>query len=94
MLEMDGTSGEYETMLRLELVRLHGNWRYRTDARLLKTCSCMDVLKERHPQRPVVCFDEASKQLVEEVREPIRARPGRLARRDGEYGAAARGACS
>jgi hypothetical protein len=37
------------------------------------------------PARPVVCFDEASKELHAEVREPIPAAPGRPARRDCEY---------
>lgn len=36
------------------------------------------------PARPVVGFDEASKQLHAEVREPIPAAPGRPARRDDE----------
>ncbi len=27
------------------------------------------------PERPVVCFDETSKQLIEETREPIVAEP-------------------
>jgi hypothetical protein len=37
------------------------------------------------PQRPVVCLDEASKQLMAETRVPIPAAPGRLARSDDEY---------
>jgi hypothetical protein len=37
------------------------------------------------PARPVVCFDEASKELHAEVREPLPAAPGRPARRDYEY---------
>ena len=37
---------------------------------------------ERFPQ---VCLDEKSKQLLGEVREPLRAGPGRPARRDYEY---------
>ena len=40
-----------------------------------------DVLDLYHeacdPERPVVCFDETSRQLVEEVRPPIKAKPGR-----------------
>lgn len=37
------------------------------------------------PRCPVVCFDEASKQLFGEVKPPQRARPGRPARADYEY---------
>ena len=37
------------------------------------------------PARPVVCFDEASKELHADVREPLPAEPGRPARRDYEY---------
>ena len=36
-------------------------------------------------QRPVVCLDEASKQLVAETRVPIPAAPGKLERIDYEY---------
>ena len=39
-----------------------------------------DVLDLYHedydPERPVVCFDETSKQLIEDVRPPIKAKPG------------------
>jgi transposase len=37
------------------------------------------------PKRPVVCFDESPVQLIGEVREPIPAAPGQLARCDYEY---------
>jgi hypothetical protein len=37
------------------------------------------------PQWPVVCFDEACKQLFGEVRPPQPPRPGRPARMDYEY---------
>jgi hypothetical protein len=36
-------------------------------------------------KRPVVCFDEASRQLFGEVREPQSLRPGKAARVDYEY---------
>ena len=36
-------------------------------------------------KRPVVCFDEASRQLFGEVREPAPPRPGQCARIDYEY---------
>ena len=35
--------------------------------------------------RPVVCFDETSTQLLAEVREPLPAQPGRPRRQDYEY---------
>ena len=35
--------------------------------------------------RPVVCFDETSKQLVADKRPSIEARPGRVERYDTEY---------
>jgi hypothetical protein len=37
------------------------------------------------PSRPVVCFDEKSKQLVGEVASPIPAAPGRIEAHDYEY---------
>jgi hypothetical protein len=37
------------------------------------------------PLYPVVCMDEASKQLVGEVRQPQEMRPGQVLRQDGEY---------
>jgi hypothetical protein len=37
------------------------------------------------PRRPVVCFDEQSKQLTKETRCPVPAAPGRPARTDYEY---------
>jgi hypothetical protein len=48
-----------------------------------------DVLEVSHrphdPQRPVGCFDEASKQLVKETRTPIPAASGRPATTDYAY---------
>lgn len=37
------------------------------------------------PARPLVCFDETSKQLIEETRLPLPARPGQVERYDYEY---------
>src|SRR5262249_14448760 len=37
------------------------------------------------PARPVVCFDEASKELRGQVAEPVPAEPGRTAKEDYEY---------
>ena len=52
-------------------------------------CAMEDVLavytRPYDPQRPVVCLDEASKQLVAETRVPLPAAPGKLARSDYEY---------
>ena len=41
--------------------------------------------RPRDPQRPVVCLDETSKQLVAETRPPVAMKPGRAARVDYEY---------
>lgn len=46
----------------------------------------LDLYAEPYdPQRPVVCFDETSKQLVAEQRSPIPAKAGRRERFDYEY---------
>ena len=48
-----------------------------------------DVLDVYHrpydEKRPLVCLDEASKQLLADVRPPLPARPGRVTRDDHEY---------
>src|SRR6202790_5407308 len=41
--------------------------------------------RPRDPDRPVVCLDETSKQLIVETREPIPAKPGQPERFDYEY---------
>ena len=41
--------------------------------------------KPRDLDRPLVCVDETSKQLIVETRKPIPAKPGRVARHDYEY---------
>lgn len=41
--------------------------------------------RPRDPDRPLVCLDETSKQLVAETRLPIAMKPGRPARVDCEY---------
>jgi DDE superfamily endonuclease len=52
-------------------------------------CAMEDVLevyqRDYDPQRPMVCMDETSKQLVGETRDPVPAAPGRTARVDYEY---------
>ena len=46
----------------------------------------LDLYAEPYdPQRPVVCFDETSTQLLAETRAPLPAKPGRLRREDCEY---------
>lgn len=37
------------------------------------------------PNRPLVCFDESNKQLIEETRTALPARPGQVQRYDYEY---------
>ena len=48
-----------------------------------------DVLEVYHrpydAERPVVCLDECSKQLIGEVRDPLPPQPGRVAKEDSEY---------
>ncbi len=44
------------------------------------------------PQHPVICMDEASKQLVAEIRPPLPAEPGKPLRYDSEY--ERRGTCN
>ena len=41
--------------------------------------------RPRDPDRPLVCLDETSKQLIAETRAPIPPKPGRPARHDYEY---------
>lgn len=52
-------------------------------------CAMEDVLELYHepydPDRPMVCFDEASKQLISEVRQPMPMIPGFPERFDYEY---------
>lgn len=46
----------------------------------------LEVYQRPHnPDRPVVCLDETTKQLIKETRVPIQPRPGQLARHDYEY---------
>jgi uncharacterized small protein (DUF1192 family) len=46
----------------------------------------LEVYQRPHdPQRPLVCLDETSKQLIAETRVPITAKPGQPARHDYEY---------
>ena len=59
------------------------------DANASFVAAMEDVLevyqKPRDPDRPLVCLDETSKQLIVETRAPIPAKPGQPVRRDYEY---------
>jgi transposase len=52
-------------------------------------CAMEDVLEvykqPYDPEFPVVCLDELQKQLVAEIREPLRPRPGQPERYDSHY---------
>jgi hypothetical protein len=52
-------------------------------------CAMEDVLEVYHrpfdAKRPVVCLDEASKQLIGETRKPLPPQPGQPERFDSEY---------
>ena len=46
----------------------------------------LDLYAEPHdPERPVVCLDETSTQLLADIREPLPVRPGQTRRQDHEY---------
>ena len=54
----------------------------------------LDLYAEPYdPQRPVVCFDETSTQLLADVREPLPAKPGRP-RREANTSGEGRATCS
>jgi hypothetical protein len=59
------------------------------DANAAFVAAMEDVIEVYHrphdPDRPVVCVDETSKQLIVETRTPIPAKPGRPKRVDYEY---------
>jgi hypothetical protein len=59
------------------------------DANAAFVAAMEDVIEVYHrphdPDRPVVCVDETSKQLISETRTPIRAKQGQLRRVDYEY---------
>jgi len=46
----------------------------------------LDVYKRPYGSRfPVVCMDESPKQLIGEIKTPVKPKPGRTARHDYEY---------
>ena len=59
------------------------------DANAAFVAAMEDVLetyqRPRDADRPLVCVDETSKQLIAETRAPIPAKPGQPARHDYEY---------
>jgi hypothetical protein len=68
---------------------LQEQWVIPPDSNAAFVAGMEDILevyqRSRDPTRPVVCFDEASKQLVAETRKPIAAKSGRIVRYDYEY---------
>ena len=68
---------------------LSRQWVIPPDANAGFVAAMEDVLEiyqlPRDPDRPLVCLDESSKQLVKETRAPIPAKPGQPARYDHEY---------
>jgi transposase len=67
----------------------HKMWCIPPEADAEFVCAMENVLavytRPYDPQRPVVCFDEKSKQLVGEICKPIPASPGRTECHDYEY---------
>jgi hypothetical protein len=46
----------------------------------------LELYQQGHnPLEPLVCMDEKSKQLLEDSRQPIKAKPGKLEKYDYEY---------
>jgi hypothetical protein len=46
----------------------------------------LEVYQRPHdPDRPIVCLEETTKQLIKETRVPVSAKPGQPARHDYEY---------
>jgi len=68
---------------------LRQQWVIPPDASAAFVAGMEDVLEVYHrphdPERPLVCLDESSKQLIVETRTPIPAKPGQVERHDYEY---------
>src|SRR2546425_1067504 len=64
-------------------------WVIPPDANAAFVATMEDVLevyqRPHDPQRPLVCLDETSKQLIIDTRAPVPAKPGQPARHDYEY---------
>ena len=84
----DNTIGQ---TLKKNVLKPHQNdqWVIPPDANAAFVAAMEDVIEVYHrphdPDRPVVCVDETSKQLIVETRKPIPAAPGRPRRVDYEY---------
>jgi hypothetical protein len=78
-----------EKVVELNIVEKASDNSIGRDANAGSVAAMEDVLetyqKPRDPDRPLVCVDETSKQLIVETRKPIPAKPGRVARHDYEY---------
>ena len=68
---------------------LKQQWVIPPDANAAFVAAMEDILevyqRPYDPERPVVCLDESSKQLIAETRVPIAAKPGQPGRHDYEY---------
>ncbi|MFZ2649360.1 MAG: IS630 family transposase [Burkholderiaceae bacterium] len=68
---------------------LKQQWVIPPDANAAFVANMEDVLevyqRPHDPERPLVCLDETSKQMIVETHAPIPAKPGRKARHDYEY---------
>ena len=77
--------------LKKNALKPHRNrqWVIPPDANAGFVAAMEDVLetyqRPRDPDRPLVCLDETSKQLIIETRKPIPAKPGQPERHDYEY---------
>jgi hypothetical protein len=85
-LRQDRAAGSQENELRPHFKQ---QWCIPPEANAEFVCRMEDVPEVYHrpydEKRPLVCLDEASKQLVGEVIEPIPAEPGQPERFDSEY---------
>ena len=79
------------TDVKKNVVKPHRNrqWVIPPEANAGFVAAMEDVLETYHrprdPDRPLVCLDETSKQLIIETRKPIPAKPGQPERHDYEY---------
>ena len=83
----DNTIGR--TLKNILKPHLQKQWVIPPEANAAFVASMEDVLevyqRPHNPDRPVVCLDETTKQLIKETRVPVPAKPGQPARHDYEY---------